>query len=185
MLLGGVLFRRSRVIKIKERNLSMSDFEKNQLELDEDTLKNRFLTFMIDKETYGIEIRHVMEIIGIQDVIEMPEMPDYIKGIINLRGKIIPVLDVRLRFKKKSRNYDDRTCIIVIDFNDVWTGLVVDSVSEVLIIDDIIISPNISGNKNQGFVPNIGKRDGSVVLLIDCGKLLNGVISDNLLEISQ
>jgi len=78
--------------------------------MEEDTQKDRFLTFQLGKESYGIEIRHVTEIIGIQPITEVPEMPEYIKGIINLRGKIIPVMDVRLRFKKEPREYNDRTC---------------------------------------------------------------------------
>lgn len=154
----------------------MSDFDKMNQQIEEDTLHNRFLTFMIDKETFGIEIRYVMEIIGIQAITEMPEMPDYIKGIINLRGRIIPVMDVRLRFRKAPRDYDDRTCVIVTDFDGVWVGLVVDSVSEVLTIDDgeIAERPELSGGDSRGYVRNIGKKDGSVILLLDCGKLISG-----------
>ena len=81
----------------------------------EDTQKDKFLTFNLGDESYGIEIMYVTEIIGIQPITEVPELPDYIRGIINLRGKIIPVMDVRIRFKKSTREYDDRTCVIVID----------------------------------------------------------------------
>lgn len=152
----------------------MSDLNEIQKETDTDTLKNRFLTFIIDKEMFGIEIRYVMEIIGIQAITEIPEMPDYIKGIINLRGRIIPVMDVRLRFRKNAKEYDDRTCVIVTDFNGIWVGLIVDSVSEVLTIDEADISdrPEISNTNCRGYVRNIGKRDGEVILLLDCGKLL-------------
>jgi purine-binding chemotaxis protein CheW len=164
----------------------MSNFDELNKELDEDTLKNRFLTFLIDKETFGIEIRYVMEIIGIQAITEMPEMPDYIKGIINLRGRIIPVMDVRLRFRKNPRDYDDRTCVIVTDFDGVWVGLVVDSVSEVLTIDEADISerPNIASGDSRGYVRNIGKKDGHVILLLDCGRLLSGEELDGLGMIS-
>jgi len=144
-------------------------------ETEEDTQKGRFLTFLIGKETYGIEIRFVTEIIGIQAITEMPEMPDYVKGIINLRGKIIPVMDVRLRFGKQPRAYDDRTCVVVINFEGVSIGLIVDSVSEVLTIpgQDIVELPSINAGLGSGYVKNIGKVGANVILLIDCAKLLS------------
>ena len=141
----------------------------------EDTQKGRFLTFVIGRETYGIEILHVTEIIGMQAITEMPEMPGYLKGIINLRGKIIPVMDVRLRFGKAPRDYDDRTCIIVIDLTGISIGLIVDSVSEVLTLPeaDIAELPGISAGQGGGYIRNIGKAGNSVILLIDCNKLLS------------
>src|SRR5689334_21386438 len=84
---------------------------------DEDTQKDKFLTFHLGDEDYGIEIRHVTEIIGIQKITVIPEMPAYIKGVINLRGKIIPVMDVRLRFKLDARAYDERTCVVVVNID--------------------------------------------------------------------
>ena len=145
-------------------------------EEQEDTLKGRFLTFLISKEVYGIEIRFVTEIVSMQAITEMPEMPHYIKGIINLRGIIIPVMDVRLRFGKEPRDYDDRTCVIVIDFNGVSIGLIVDSVSEVLTIpeQDIAQLPGIHMGQSNRFVKSIGKVNANVILLIDCQKLLTG-----------
>ncbi len=141
----------------------------------EDTQKGRFLTFVIGRETYGIEILHVTEIIGMQAITEMPEMPGYLKGIINLRGTIIPVMDVRLRFGKEPREYDDRTCIVVVALAGVSVGLIVDSVSEVLTLPDGDIAqlPGISAGQGSGYVKNIGKVGSSVVLLIDCEKLLS------------
>lgn len=141
---------------------------------EEDTQKGKSLTFKLGKETYGIEIIYVREIIGIQEITEMPEMPEYIRGIINLRGKIIPIIDVRLRFKKEPKKYDDRTCVIVVEFNNTSIGLVVDSVSEVLTIQDENISelPNINKGHSSGYVKNIGKVGNNVVLLLDCEKLL-------------
>lgn len=153
----------------------MQDFMENSDEVGIDTLKNRYLTFQIDKETFGIEIRHVMEIIGIQNITEMPEMPDYMKGIINLRGKIIPVMDVRLRFKKAPKDYDDRTCVIVIDFDGLAMGFIVDSVSEVMTIPekDIANRPTMNNGDSRGYVSKIGKANDNVILILDCGKLLN------------
>jgi len=117
----------------------------------------------------------VTEIIGMQAVTEMPEMPDYLKGIINLRGKIIPVMDVRLRFGKSARDYDDRTCIVVIDLDGIPVGLIVDSVSEVLTLpeEDISELPGMGAGQGGGYVRNIGKVGNGVVLLIDCEKLLS------------
>jgi len=144
-------------------------------ELVEDTQKGRYLTFLIGKETYGIEIKYVTEIIGIQAITEMPEMPDYLKGIINLRGKIIPVMDVRLRFGKQPRDYDDRTCVIVVDLNGIYIGLIVDSVSEVLTVpeQDIAELPGLSAGQSGGYIKSIGKIETNVILLIDCEKLLS------------
>ena len=128
----------------------MADLIGTNTELEEDTLKGRFLTFQIGKETFGIEIKYVTEIIGIQGTTEMPEMPEYIKGIINLRGKIIPIMDIRLRFKKEPKEYDDRTCIIVVDYNTIAMGFVVDSVAEVLTIPDQNISEMPKFNTGAG-----------------------------------
>jgi purine-binding chemotaxis protein CheW len=146
----------------------------NLLDYEEDTQKGKFLTFILGNETYGIEIKHVTEIIGIQPVTEVPELPEYIKGIINLRGKIIPVMDVRLRFKKAFREYNDRTCVIVVDIKDISIGLIVDSVAEVLSIpeDQIVVPPDISKGGNK-YIKGIGKTGNEVKLLLDCNKLLN------------
>ena len=101
-------------------------------ELEEDSQEGQFLTFTIAEQEYGIEIRHVTEIIGIQTITGLPDVPEFVKGVINLRGKVIPVIDVRLRFAMPERAYDERTCIVVVNINDASVGLVVDTVSEVL-----------------------------------------------------
>lgn len=143
---------------------------------EEETQRGRFLTFLLGNETYGIEIRYVTEIIGLQAVTEMPEMPEYVKGIINLRGKIIPIIDVRLRFKKQAKAYDDRTCIVVIDLNGTPIGLIVDSVSEVLTIPVENIEELTEIHTTQGgkYITRIGKLDNSVILLLDSEKLITG-----------
>lgn len=152
----------------------------------EDTQKGRFLTFILDKEVYGIEIKYVTEIINIQKITEVPELPDYIKGIINLRGKIIPVLDVRLRFKKESKEYNDRTCIIVIDVEDVSVGLIVDSVAEVTSItdNDIVQPPEANTGFNNKYIKGIGKVGNEVKLLLDCRRLLSDEDCESLAKIS-
>ncbi len=160
----------------------MADIIEKTMEFEEDTQKGRFLTFSLDKESYGIDIKHVTEIIGIQDITEIPELPKYVKGIINLRGKIIPVMDIRLRFKKEAREYNDRTCVIVVDIKDISIGLVVDSVSEVLTIpeQDIVEPPQMNKNYNNRYIKNIGKVGNDVKLLLDCEKLLTDVELEDL-----
>ncbi|MDF2843980.1 MAG: chemotaxis signal transduction protein [Herbinix sp.] len=145
-----------------------------EFEQEEDTQKGKYLTFSMGNETYGMEIRYVTEIIGIQPITEVPELPNYIRGIINLRGKIIAVMDVRLRFKKEYLEYNDRTCIVVIDTKDMLIGLIVDSVSEVLAIseDEIVAPPDINKN-SQKYIKAIGKTGSEVKLLLDCEKLLS------------
>jgi len=144
-------------------------------EMEEDTQKNKFLTFSIEKEVYGIEIKFVTEIIGIQKITQVPEVPNYVRGIINLRGKIIPVIDVRLKFKKDAIDYDDRTCVIVIDIDKISVGLIVDNVAEVIVIPEENIVPppgNKSGFKNR-YIKGIGKVENDVKLLLDCDKLFD------------
>lgn len=143
-------------------------------EREKDTQRGRYLTFSLGKESFGIEIKYVTEIIGIQEITEVPELPDYIKGIINLRGKIIPVMDVRLRFKKKPKEYSDRTCVIVIDVRDVAVGLIVDTVSEVLAIpeENIAQPPQMKNIFNNRYIKQIGKVGEETLLLLDCERLL-------------
>lgn len=153
----------------------------------EDTQKGRYLTFALGKEVYGIEIICVIEIIGIQAITEIPELPEYVKGIINLRGKIIPVMDVRLRFKKEPVNYNDRTCIIVIDIRGTSVGLIVDTVSEVLTIEEenIVPPPVVKSGFQSRFVKGIGKSGNDVKLLLDCEKILNDTEVDELNELNK
>lgn len=151
----------------------MAGFTEPDMFDQEDTQKGKYLTFALNNELYGIEIKHVTEIIGIQQIVEVPEQPDYFRGIINLRGKIIPVMDVRIRFKKENKEYNDRTCIIVIDIRGTAVGLIVDNVSEVLTIpaEEIVPPPEVTkiGNK---FINGIGKVGDEVKLLLNCDKLL-------------
>lgn len=150
------------------------DYSQINDDMDEDTQKGKFLTFSLENEFFGLEIAFVTEIIGIQPITEIPELPDFVKGIINLRGKIIPVIDVRLRFKKPARKYNDRTCVIVIDIKEISVGLIVDSVSEVLTIpeESIVLPPDIKAAQNK-YIKGIGKVDGNIKLLLDCERLLN------------
>ena len=138
----------------------------------EDTQYGRYLTFQLGKEEFGIEIRYVTEIVGMQPITVLPEMPEYMKGIINLRGKVFPVMDVRMRFHKEHLAYSDRTCIIVVDMQDTMVGLIVDQVAEVTGIDDKDISPppDKLGIQNM-YLKGIGKVGKEVKLLIDVESL--------------
>lgn len=150
--------------------------------LEEDALLGKYLTFSLGEgELYGMEIRFITEIIGMQAVTRMPEMPGYIKGITNLRGNVIPVMDARLRFGKEGREYDARTCIIVLNTGGLSIGLIVDSVEEVLTIQDGDIAPPPEMSRGgHGFIKGIGKAEGKISLLLDCEKLLN---SEELAEV--
>ncbi len=141
---------------------------------EEDTQKDKYLTFKVDGESYGIGIGIVTEIIGIQPITEVPELPNYLKGIINLRGKIIPVMDIRMRFKRPAEAYSDRTCIIVIEVRDMAVGFIVDAVSDVLSIpeEDVVAPPGLQKSSNK-YIEAIGKVANSIILLLDCDKILD------------
>ncbi|HVI39226.1 MAG TPA: chemotaxis protein CheW [Anaerovoracaceae bacterium] len=144
---------------------------------NEDTQKNKYLIFSIGNESYGIRIKYVIEIISIVKITRVPGLPNYVKGIINLRGKIISIMDVRQRFKKEEKEYDDRTCIIVMDIDGNSFGLIVDIVKEVASIDESNITPppKIINQEDIaiGFIEGIGKMENDNLLFIDCMKLLN------------
>lgn len=141
---------------------------------DEDTQKDKYLTFAVGSEDYGIDICHVTEIIGIQKITDVPDMPAYIKGVINLRGKVIPVMDVRLRFRMDKRGYDDRTCIVVVNVRGTAVGLVVDTVKEVADIPEKQIEspPDVSEGNRQLFIKGLGKIGEEVKILLDVNRLV-------------
>ena len=143
------------------------------LDQNEDALQGKYLIFSMGKELYAIEIRDITEIIGMQPVTQVPEMPAYVKGITNLRGKIIPVMDARMRFGMMEKEYDDRTCIIVIQVGGTTTGLIVDRVVEVITLgeEEIAPPPDVNGSGSR-FIKGFGKAGGKVELLVDCRKLL-------------
>jgi purine-binding chemotaxis protein CheW len=159
----------------------------NENYLEEDTQKGKFLTFNLEEESYGIEIKHVTEIIGILPITVVPELPDFIKGIVNLRGKIIPVMDMRLKFKKDYMTYNERTCIIVVDVREHSVGLIVDSVAEVTNIkeEDIVDQPLLSSGVSNQYIKSIGKVNNEVKLLLDCEKLLSNQEYDMIFDLEE
>jgi purine-binding chemotaxis protein CheW len=142
---------------------------------DEDTQAHKYLFFRIGKESYGIGIRHIIEIIELQVISEVPEMPRYVKGVINLRGKVIPIVDLRLRFSMPERAYDDRTCIVVVEIDSSLIGLVVDTVEEVMEIPDERIEPPPrfkSVSARDRYILGMGKVGEAVKILIDVEKVV-------------
>lgn len=140
----------------------------------EDTQKDKFLTFAVDNEVYGLDIAYVLEIIGVQEITKVPKQVPYIKGVINLRGKIIPVMDIRLRFGKMPREYDDRTCVVVLQIEEFAVGIIIDRVVEVLSIpeDQISAPPKFEDKSDGSFVKSIGRVGDEVKLMLDVERLI-------------
>lgn len=145
-----------------------------RVEGTEDTLENRYLTFSLDDEEYGVEIRYVTEIVGIQPITDLPDTPLYLKGVINLRGKVIPVIDMRIRFRLDDREYDERTCIVVVNIRETSVGLIVDRVAEVLEIPEGNVEdpPNVEMGVASKFIFGLGRVEESVKILLDLDVLL-------------
>lgn len=135
---------------------------------------SQYLTFILDDEHYAIDISSVIEIIGIQKITEMPQQPEYVKGVINLRGRIIPTVDVRIRFDKERVDYDERTCIIVVDVQETIVGFIVDRVDEVMTISDESISeaPKFNQEFKGKYVKGIAKMDDMIIMLLESELLL-------------
>ena len=138
----------------------------------QDDLAGRYLTFYIGEVVYSLPLFHVIEIIGMQRVTHVPGLPDYIKGIVNLRGKVVPITDARLKFGQPERPYDEETCIIIVDINDMNIGLIVDKVAEVVGLEKINKAPPAMTDKRIGdsFLDSISTTSDKIILNIDCAK---------------
>lgn len=161
---------------MEERSELKKQVEDSAASNEGDTQKGKYMTFKSGNEYFGLEIQYVNEIIQLQAITAIPETEDYIKGLINLRGKVIPVVDVRLRFKQAPFEYNDRTCIIVINIKSMMVGLIVEKIAEVVEIkdDNILPPPSVGRDKAQNkYVYGIGKVGDTVKLLLDPDKLLN------------
>ena len=145
--------------------------------VEDEIQKEQYMTFKCSDEIYGISIKYVNEIIGLSQITKLPETQDYLIGLINLRGKIIPVIDVRIRFGKEPLEYNDRTCVIVIDVKSTVIGLIVDAIDEVAAFaeNEITPPPSVSDLAMQAkkYVFGIGRVNGEVKLLLDPDKLIN------------
>ena len=141
--------------------------------------EGKYLTFTLADEEYGIGILKIKEIIGMMPVTTVPQTPEFVKGVINLRGKVIPVIDLRLRFGMESIDYTKRTCIIVVEMDGtvrtVQIGIVVDSVSEVLNIkgEDIEDTPTFGTKLDTNYILGMAKMEGGVKILLDIDRVLN------------
>jgi purine-binding chemotaxis protein CheW len=142
---------------------------------NEDTQANKYLFFRIDRESYGIGIKHVIEIIELQNISAVPDMPAYVKGVINLRGKVIPIVDLRLRFGMDERNYDNRTCIIVTEVDHVLVGCLVDTVEEVMEIPErnVEVPPQFkTASGRNRYISGMGKVGESIKILLDVEEIV-------------
>jgi purine-binding chemotaxis protein CheW len=160
-------------------NLRDKELEDYYLDDDyEDTLKDKFLTFTVGKQDYGVEIRRVTEIVVIQKITEVPDVPSYVRGVINLRGYVLPVIDIRTRFNMEIRNYDERTCVVVVNYSvnneERRVGLVVDRVKEVVVItEDRIAQPmKINNDTSSRIIQGMGRVDEEVKILLNIDHLL-------------
>jgi len=146
----------------------------------QDDLSGRYLTFYIEDVIYSIPLNHVIEIISVQHITHIPNVPPYIKGIVNLRGKVVPISDVRLKFGQPERPYDDKTCIVVVLINDMNIGLIVDSVAEVVTLDKINMAPPPLSGKRIGdsYLDSISTLNEKVILNIDCVKFFQADLAE-------
>ncbi len=146
---------------------------------DDDDLEqqaDKFLMFMLGSEEYGIDITRITAIEELPQITTIPDMPNFVKGVINLRGKVIPAVDLRLRFGIEEREYDDRTCIVIVSMNESTIGLIVDIVSEVHEIAKNDIGPppsfkNASGKEQ--YIAGLAKKGEEVKIILDVNKIIS------------
>lgn len=136
--------------------------------------EGKYLTFVLQGEEYGIGILKVREINGLIEITPVPQTPDFVKGVINLRGKVIPVVDLRLKFGMPPAEYTKETCIIVVDVHSLLMGIVVDTVSEVLEVkeEEIEPPPSFGSKVDVDFILGMGKIKDKVKILLDIEKVL-------------
>ena len=159
----------------------MSDLAKTKNQANKAVIERegKYLTFSLADEEYGIGILKIKEIIGMMPFTTVPQTPDFVKGVVNLRGKVIPVMDLRLRFGMDAIDYTERTCIIVVEIEGsngtIQIGIVVDSVSEVLNIksEDVEDTPTFGSNLNTDYILGMGKMEGGVKILLDIDHVLS------------
>ena len=143
-------------------------------------IEGKYLTFALGDEEFGLEILKVKEIIGYMTITSVPKMPSYVKGVINLRGQVIPVIDLRMKFDMAQAQVTDESCIIVVEISTEGkrhqTGIVVDHVSEVLDIsaESIESAPDFGASIDTNFILGLGKIGESVKILLDIDKVLKG-----------
>lgn len=143
-------------------------------QMSQDGLDAKYLAFRLDGQLYGISIAGVISILQVQPTTSMPELPHYVKGIINLRGNVLPILDINMRFGKPEKEYTDRTCFVIVSIEGTDVGLVVDEVQEVLTVGDDRIAPPPTGTEGNGrYVSGIAKLEQGMMLILDCKRILS------------
>ena len=142
---------------------------------DTSAIDGKFLTFILGNEVYGIEILKAREIIGLMDITTVPQTPEYMKGVINLRGKVIPVIDLRLKFGMPEEEHTQETCVIVVEVNNTSIGIIVDSVSEVSDINggEIEDAPSFGQGIDTSFIMALGKVKDKIIILLDIEAVLS------------
>ncbi|NLX13061.1 MAG: purine-binding chemotaxis protein CheW [Phycisphaerales bacterium] len=141
---------------------------------DTESIAGKYLTFMLDEEEYGVEILKIREIIGIMDITRVPQTQNFVQGVINLRGKVIPLVDLRAKFGLSRQEYNDQTCIIVVDVGTMM-GIIVDTVSEVhdFLEEDIEPPPSLGSCVDTSFIRGMGKTRDGVKILLDIARVLH------------
>ena len=136
---------------------------------------NQLVTFTLDAEEYGVEILKVQEIIGYQGFTKIPNVPSFIKGVINLRGSVVPVIDLRLKFGMEERLYDKFTVILILEVRERITGLIVDAVSDVVSIPqaDMQPTPDFSSSIRADFISSMARKDDKLIIVLDIDKVLS------------
>lgn len=157
--------------------------------------EDKYLMFFLNEEYYGIPIMKVNELIGVMDITHVPQSPDFMKGIINLRGRIIPVIDLRLKLSMKERAYDELTCIVIMQIpgHKSFIGLVVDRVAEVINIKnvDIELPPQYGQSSENNFLTGVGKVKEKIIMLldieaiIDCNEVISFVTENQRKEVQK
>ncbi|MGN1480535.1 chemotaxis protein CheW [Porcipelethomonas sp.] len=134
----------------------------------------QILLYYIDDVLYGIEIQYVTEIIGVQPITVVPRVPDFIKGVINIRGKVVPVISIRHKINRPEIPYDDKTCIIVVELNDLTVGLIVDRVREITTVlpTDTCSAPDFKNVNENQYIQSIIDSNGEIKQLLDINKLI-------------
>jgi purine-binding chemotaxis protein CheW len=137
---------------------------------------NQFVTFMIENENYGVNVLDVQEIIGMTQITHLPNAPAFMRGVINLRGTVVPVIDMRLKFRMNEKTYDQYTVILIIEINSRLIGMIVDSVSDVIVLNESNIQemPDFTASIDREYIMKIGTLDDSLIILLNVEKIFSG-----------
>ena len=169
---------RARTVQSSVPTMQQQEDELDHFDEDSAALGRTFLTFVVGDEAYAVPVHHVTEIVRLQRSFALPDVPSCIRGVINLRGKIIPLLDVRVRFGMQEAAYTDRTVVVVLEWNESLTGLVVDAVSEVIEIAAETIEPRPAmahaSSTSSNAVSGIATRPDGVIFMLELPTLLQG-----------